>query len=369
MEFMKFDTLEDVQNAVIDFYKVPIRSRFIVSNKIHKRLKELNSYVKVNKGNPILNYPSERFIVNYDSTENEYSKYIELLDESIDQFNAHIYEDIQSALVNLTGINDCIRLCREQNNKADDLYLKKFPTHSEVIGIFKKAVSKIELCFLYELVDSIANTAIDDIIFIINQGVLSKHHIKRLLSSPMHLLKMPIFSKRMENIRPRLAALNTDTFDEFRARLPYNTHQLESYLRYNKIGFEEELINMDTNGDYKLNIESFDVDTKMYEAVKENVIETYGELIEIDVIDKFKLEEHGFGPIDKVSKNSYVHMKNGKQYNLYRGNKSNVYYMITESAKGLKSYKITLNAKESLDNLTSDVILESTFITSDKISK
>ena len=85
--------------------------------------------------------------------------------------------------------------------------------------------------------------------------------------------------------------------------------------------------------------------------------------------DKFKLEEHGFGPIDKVSKNSYVHMKNGKQYNLYRGNKSNVYYMITESAKGLKSYKITLNAKESLDNLTSDVILESTFITSDRISK
>ena len=282
---MKFDTLEDIQKAVIDFYKVPIRSRFIVSNKIHKRLKELNSYVKVNKGNPILNYPSERFIVDYNSTENEYSKYIDLLDDSIDQFNAHIYEDIQSALINLTGINDCIRLCREQNNKADDLYLKKFPTHGEVIGIFKKAVSKIELCFLYELVDSIANTAIDDITFIINQGILSKHHIKRLLSSPLHLLKMPIFTKRMENIRPRLKALSTDTFDEFKARIPFNTHQLESYLRYNKIGYEEELINMNNNGDYDIISESFDINNEVYESINNLVTEAYGKLNTIDVID------------------------------------------------------------------------------------
>ena len=73
MDEFKFITKEDLQNSVNLFYKVPMRIRNVIANKIHTRLKELDEYVNVYGENPILNYPSERFIVRDRKTDdNEY---------------------------------------------------------------------------------------------------------------------------------------------------------------------------------------------------------------------------------------------------------------------------------------------------------
>ena len=47
MDEFKFITKEDLQNSVNLFYKVPMRSRNVIANKIHTRLKELDEYVNV----------------------------------------------------------------------------------------------------------------------------------------------------------------------------------------------------------------------------------------------------------------------------------------------------------------------------------
>ena len=197
MNEFKFDTLDDIKKSIMDFYKIPIRSRFIISNKIHSRLKELDEYVRVSKDNPILNYPSERFIVDDKYEENEYSRFQYYIDKGdIEQFNFSVYNDIDLAADKLTGVYDVVRLCREQNNKADELYLAKYPTHNDLIAVFKKAVSMIEMCFLYEFIEDMAISAMDDIEFIISTNILTDSHVRRLLLSPMKLVQMPIFSKR-----------------------------------------------------------------------------------------------------------------------------------------------------------------------------
>ena len=68
--------------------------------------------------------------------------------------------------------------------------------------------------------------------------------------------------------------------------------------------------------------------------------QNYNSLNGIDMIDKFKLEQHGIKPIIEHN-NQYVHFINGRQYNLYK--KDSNYYMITESSKGFKSYKLTIH--------------------------
>lgn len=245
MDEFKFDTLEDVQNSVDNFYKLPIRSRMMYAYKINLRLKELNGYVKVNSENPILNYPSERFIVKSDVTENEYSKFEGLLNEDVELFNFKIYNDISLSLDNITGIYDVVRLCREQNNKADDLYLKKFPSHSDLIAIFKQAVSKIEMCILHDFVEDIAKSSMDDIEFIISTNVLTDSHVRRLLIAPMKLFDMSIFQRNLSkygHIKQRLIALfNTQIElvkqkrDEFMMLRPFNDNALKGYLKIQKI--------------------------------------------------------------------------------------------------------------------------------------
>lgn len=378
MNEFKFDTLDDIKKSIADFYKVPIRSRFIISNKIHRRLKELDEYVKVSKENPILNYPSERFIVDEKFDDNEYSKFEYYLDSGdIEQFNFSIYNDISLAADKLTGVYDIVRFCREQNNKADDVYLKKYPTHVDLIAVFKKAVTSIEICFLYEFVESIAITAMDDIEFIISTNILSDSHIRRLLLSPMILVQMPIFSKRFENIRPRLTKLfNTQIAiakhrrDEFIINRPFNDTALKSYLKIQKMGYEEKLLNMDNNGDYEpKGLIEGSINIMEAVAIDEPVLDMYKNIRPINMIDKFILEEHGFFPIIPKTYNNkdyYMHIKKGVQYNLYSSIlKENTYYMFTRLPNSdVKSYKITINNnKPAIDKITSAAMLESAFIT------
>ena len=94
MNDFKFDTLDDIKKSIADFYKIPIRSRFIISNKIHSRLKELDEYVKVSKDNPILNYPSERFIVDDKYEDNEYL--VDHLIEVVKDEGINILEELQA---------------------------------------------------------------------------------------------------------------------------------------------------------------------------------------------------------------------------------------------------------------------------------
>ena len=377
MDEFKFSTLDDIKLSIVNFHKVPIRSRFIISNKIHRRLKELDEYVKVSKDNPILNYPSERFIVDDSIDNNEYYKFEYYLDSGdIEQFNFLIYNDIDRTTDNLTGIYDIVRLCREQNNKADDVYLKKYPTHNDLIAVFKKAVTSIEMCFLYEFIESVATSAMDDIEFIISTNILSDSHIRRLLLSPMILVQMPIFSKRFENIRPRLTKLfNTQINivkqrkDEFILNRPFNDTALKSYLKIQKIGYEEKLLSMDNNGDYDIKGTIPKVNIMEAVAIDEPVLDMYKNIRPINMIDKFILEEHGFYPIIPKSYNGrdyYMHIKHDIQYNLYRHTvKENTYFMFTIFPNTeVKSYRITVtDNKPVIDKITSGAMLESAFIT------
>ena len=382
MDEFKFDTLEDVQNSVDNFYKLPIRSRMLYAYKINLRLKELNGYVKVNSENPILNYPSERFIVKSDVTENDYTKFEHLLDEDVEAFNFRIYNDISLSLDNITGIYDTVRLCREQNNKADDLYLKKFPSHKDLLAIFKQAVSKIEMCILYDFVEDIAKSSMDDIEFIISTNTLTDSHVRRLLLAPMRLFEMSIFQRNLNKydyLKQKLVALFNSQIelvkqrrDEFMMLRPFNDNALKGYLKLQKIGYEELLIGMKYNGDYDTTDKFFVVDINKAISVDEKVKVQYSQIQLINMIDKFKLEQHGLTPImNRVHKDKdyYVHYKKGIQYNLYKSkSKENVYYMVAILDNGnLKSYKISITEGRPVMSLdVSNTILESTFITNYK---
>lgn len=380
MEEFKFDSLEDVQNVVNNFYKLPIRSRMLYAHKVNLRLKELNGYVKVNTENPILNYPSERFIVNSDKTENEYSKFENLLNEDVEMFNYKIYNDISLSLDNITGIYDTVRLCREQNNKADDLYLKKFPSHKDLIAVFKQAASKIEMCILYDFVEDIAVNSMNDIEFIISTNMLSNSHVRRLLLALMRLFEMQIFQRTLskyDHIKQRIVALFNSQIalvkqrrDEFMMLRPFNDNALRAYLKIQKIGYEETLLDKEFNGDYDPSDNFFITDMNIIKQIDVLVKKEYP-VQPINMIDKFKLEQHGIKPImNKVSdgKEYYVHSKKGIQYVLYKSKRTDsIYYMITKLNGDLKSYKITITDKKPvLDEVTSNTILESTFITNYK---
>lgn len=380
MEEFKFDSLEDVQNVVNNFYKLPIRSRMLYAHKVNLRLKELNGYVKVNTENPILNYPSERFIVNSDKTENEYSKFENLLNEDVEMFNYKIYNDISLSLDNITGIYDIVRLCREQNNKADDLYLKKFPSHKDLIAVFKQAASKIEMCILYDFVEDIAVNSMNDIEFIISTNMLSNSHVRRLLLALMRLFEMQIFQRTLskyDHIKQRIVALFNSQIalvkqrrDEFMMLRPFNDNALRAYLKIQKIGYEETLLDKEFNGDYDPSDNFFITDMSIIKQIDVLVKKEYP-VQPINMIDKFKLEQHGIKPImNKVSdgKEYYVHSKKGIQYVLYKSKRTDsIYYMITKLNGDLKSYKITITDKKPvLDEVTANTILESTFITNYK---
>lgn len=271
------------------------------------------------------------------------------------EFNKEILETMQLEVNKITSIYEVCEYCKKSNDIANKEYLRKFPTHKDLIKIIESSVNILELNIINNYNESIVENVLTDIEFIISQNVLTESHIQRLLLSPMKLQEFPIFKKRTENINKRLNDLyNCEStrfyykYDEFKAMLPFNYQQVNSYLRYNKVGYEEELINNDFNGDYVIeHVEvSFDND------ISTKINEAFPYLESINVIDKFRLEEHGLKPITE-NNNHFVHHKNGKQYNLYKS-KGN-YYMVTESHKGFKSYKITIEDKPV------DVTLESLY--------
>ena len=69
----------------------------------------------------------------------------------------------------------------------------KYPSHKDLIDVFKKAVASIELCFLYEISENRALQAMEDIEFVISTNILTGEHVKRLLLSIVTLLNVPIF--------------------------------------------------------------------------------------------------------------------------------------------------------------------------------
>lgn len=383
MEDFKFGTKEELQNSVNNFYKLPMRSRNIIANKIHNRLKELDEFVKVYGENPILNYPSERFIImDRKSSDNEYSSYANYLNENeIEKFNSIVYNDMELSLNKFTGVYDVVGFCKEQNNKADELYLSKYPSHEDLINVFKKAVSSIELCFLYELAENRARQSMDDVEFVISTNILTESHVRRLLLSIIKLLNMPIFKSRFNDLKPRLNSLFNSRIqlakqrvDDFTLARPFNDSALQAYLKIQKIGHEETLVQSYYNGDYSITDKVFNVDVNLMVMIDEYVQANHHKLKLIDMIDKFKLEQNGLTPIlNKMykGKDYYMHCKNGIQYLLYKSIKfEDVYYMITKinDENRFKSYRITLNESNTfLDKMTSSAMLESTFITNYKM--
>ena len=109
-------------------------------------------------------------------------------------------------------------------------------------------------------------------------------------------------------------------------------------------------------------------------AIDEPVTDMYKNIEPINIIDMFKLQEHGFEPIIPKhydGKDYFVHFIYNRYYNLYKSKLcENTYYMFTLLPNSsVKSYKITINEKPQIDKLTSDAMIESTFITDKNIIK
>lgn len=266
-------------------------------------------------------------------------------------FNKEILETMKNQVSKIKSVYEVCDYCKEGNRIANEEYLKKYPTHKDLLSIFEQAISILELNMINEYNEHIVENIIYDIEFLIGQNVLTEAHIQRLLLGPITLQKFPIFKKKFENINERLNKLyvcESDRFyykyDEFKASRPFNYQQLESYMRYNKVGYEEELINSDYNGDYLYENNMFDID----ESLNDKIINKYPSLESINVVDRFKLVQHGLKPIVEFN-NQFIHYKNGIQYNLFKT--KNEYYMINEC----KSYKITIE-----DNFN-DVLIESLY--------
>ena len=254
-------------------------------------------------------------------------------------FNKEILETMKNQVSKIKSVYEVCDYCKEGNRIANEEYLKKYPTHKDLLSIFEHAVSILESNIINEYNEYVTENVLSDIEFIIGQNVLTEAHIQRLLLGPVTLQSFPIFKKKCMNIKDdidRLYECNNNRFyynyDEFKASLPFNYQQLESYLRYNKVGYEEELINNEYNGDYIVENTMFDIDDELIKKIND----LHPSLEQINIIDKFKLEQHGLKPIIETN-NQYIHYKNGSQYNLYKLN--NKYYMINES----KSYKVTIN--------------------------
>ena len=263
------------------------------------------------------------------------------------EFNQEILETMQKQVKNIKSVYEVCKYCKEGNRIANEEYLKQYPTHKDLLSIIERATTILESNIINEYNDFIVENVLNDIEFIIGQNVLTEAHVKRMLLGSYSLQNFSIFKKKLEPISERLNGLydcESNRFyyeyDEFKATMPFNYQQLESYMRYNKIGYEEDLINQDMNGDYLY--EHTEVHLNPDTVTKIN--EAYSTLKPIDLIDKFKLEEHGLKPIEEAY-GQFIHYKNGKQYNLYK--KDNKYYMITESCNKFKSYKISVHDKES----------------------
>lgn len=267
------------------------------------------------------------------------------------EFNKETFETMYNQVSKIKSIYEVCEYCKEGNKIANKEYLKKYPTHKDLLTIFEYAVSILEFNILNDYKKHIVENTLDDIEFMIGQNILTEAHVQRLLLSPITLQKFSIFKKKFEDFGDRLLQLyECDleryyyNYDEFKATLPFNYHQLESYLRYNKIGYEEELIDNDINGDYVQ--ETFEVnlnDTVIINTDK-SVKEKYKCIENINIIDKFKLEQHGIKPIIQQN-NLFVHYINGKQFNVYK--QDNHYYMISES---LRSYKFSLSENQNNNN-------------------
>ena len=266
-------------------------------------------------------------------------------------FNKEILDTMKNQVNKIKSVYEVCEYCKEGNRIANEEYLKKYPTHKDLLSIFEQAVSIIELNIINDYNSYIIENTLSDIEFLIGQNVLTEAHIQRLLLGPITLQKFPIFKKKCETINDRLNKLylcESDRFyyeyDEFKALLPFNYQQLESYMRYNKVGYEEELINSDHNGDYVYESMDFDVNEQLVEKINDK----YPNLESINIIDKFRLEQHGLKPIVEHN-NQFTHYKNNVQYNLYKN--KDKYYMISDS----KSYKITVDDKPT------NIVIESLY--------
>lgn len=284
--------------------------------------------------------------------------------------NEKYLNDMKTKIENLKSINDIITICRESNKQANEEYLKEHPTHRDLLNIFENAITVLESCMINSYLPQLAESILTDIEFIIGQNVLTEAHIQRMLLSPMKIQGLPIYTKKLEDMRPLLTNLyNCENikygyeYNEEKANSPFNYQQVNSYLKYNKIGFEEELINNPYNGDYNPKNMTIASDKQNITAIHEAVTNAYDNISDLTIIDVFKLQEHGFNEIsikNYDNKDYYIHFKKDNYYNLYKSkNLENTYYMFTRLPNThIKSYKLTLKEYPIIEEITTIAMLE-----------
>lgn len=264
------------------------------------------------------------------------------------EFNKNILETMQKEVKQIKSVYEVCKYCKEGNAIANKEYLRDYPTHKDLLNIFESAVSIVENNIIGSYNEYAIENALNDIEFIMGQNVLMESHVQRLLLSVMTLQDFPIYKKKLENVNQRIYNLyNCESsryninYDEDKAKSYFNYQQLESYLRYNKVGYEEELIDMPINGDYITESVDYDIDGDIINKINK-VAEKYNCLETANIIDRFILEQHGIDSITQVFNNGklqLIYHKNGTQFNIYRNTKKkNEYYLMTES----KSIRLTV---------------------------
>ena len=286
------------------------------------------------------------------------------------EFNNEILTNLKDKVDNISVMKDIVSICKESNKQANEEYLKEYPTHRDLLNIFENAVTVLESCMINTYLPQIAESVMTDIEFIIGQNVLIESHIQRMLLSPMTLQELPIFTKKLEDMRPILTNLyNCENnrygynYNEEKANLPFNYQQVDSYLKYNKVGFEEELVNNRNNGDYVPKNMVINTDKQNVLAIHEAVISAYDNITDLSIIDLFKLQEHGFDPVTVKhyeGKDYFIHFIKENYYNLYKSkNLENTYYMFTRLPNThMKSYKLSIKDFPVIEEITTIAMLE-----------
>ena len=60
------------------------------------------------------------------------------------EFNKEILETMEMEVAKIKSVYDICTYCKEGNNLANKEYLKKYPTHKDLLSIFEHAISVIE---------------------------------------------------------------------------------------------------------------------------------------------------------------------------------------------------------------------------------
>lgn len=386
VEPIKLNTKEEIQTAVNEFANLKPHMRMTTAFAINKKLQELAVFVNVLSDNPILKYPSDRFIIqNKQDLDNNYDRYVDILQNDIDRFNDIVYGDIDLKLDDTHGMNDVICTSNSLNDKADSLILGEYPEMKDYMDITKMATSKILSFFKSGTSTDILKTSLDDIEFIISTGMMPDEHVRRYLLPVMKIREMSLYrnmldeqsNRRLTNIFNTQISLVKHRRDEFMRLKPFNDGSLEAYLKIQKQSYEQTLVDQEISSDYDVINHNLNPDIDLVQEVYNKYIIMNKKVTLPRMTDIFRLQQNGFDSLTQVIINDEdkkpvtvnVYVKHASTYLILKSKKDkDTFFFIAKHGYNFKNFKVKFN-NEKIDNVEMDALIESTFLNPNKMNR